>query len=156
VSKEGGGRVALAYVDFVYSAPAGAAGIAALLRVADSEEFVEHVRAVKVSTPHQAAYQAVILALEAARELSPTLLVIFCRSKRIVDEISSKSPSEENEALYLKAQALMNQFRDVRIQHVRPETTERARKAAERALAEELGLPLSGATPEEGELILTP
>lgn len=154
--REGGGKVVLAYVDFVYSAPAGAAGVAALLRPADSEEFSEHARIVKASAPHQAAYQAVILALEEARELSPSLLVIFCRSKRVVDEISSRSPSEENEALYLKAQALMNQFKEVRVQHVRPETVERARKSAERMLAQELGLPLPESAEEEEELLLAP
>lgn len=158
VSREGGGaKVVLSYVDFVYSAPAGVAGVAALLRLADSQEFSEHARVVQVPTPYQAAYQAIILALEMAREMAPSLLVIFCRSKRVVDEFSSKFPSEENEALYLKAQALMNQFRDVRIQHVRPETVERVRKVAQRLLAQQLGLPLSEAPrEEEGELVLTP
>lgn len=116
----------------------GPAGAGVVLMRESGELIAESARSLGVQTNNVAEYEAVISGLELAHQHGVRQLLIRVDSELVVHQLKGewKIKNERLRQLAVRARRLMNQFEEVRIEHVRRAANERADELANQAMDE--------------------
>lgn len=114
----------------------GPAGIGAILHSADSKVIAEISKYIGETTNNQAEYQALIAALEKAKELKAQEVDCFLDSELVVKQLNReyKVKNAELAPLFLKVHNLSLSFKKIKFSHVRRELNKEADCLANRAM----------------------
>lgn len=106
----------------------GPAGIGAVLKAGDGKTVAEISRYLGVATNNQAEYQAVIAALEKARELGARDLEFYLDSELVVRQLNRqyKVKNAELAPLFLKIHNLSVGFKKLSFRHITRENNQAA------------------------------
>jgi len=123
------------YVDGASSGNPGPCGAAAILKDDEGETLLEKARAFGPATNNVAEYQALILGLEMATQIMPTLLTIRSDSQLLVRQLAGeyRIKATNLKGLYNQVRRMLAPLKAVEIEHIpRAQNTE-ADKLAKKA-----------------------
>lgn len=114
----------------------GPAGIGAILHGADAKVVAEISKYIGETTNNQAEYQALIAALEKAKELKAEEVDCFLDSELVVKQLNReyKVKNAELAPLFLKVYNLSLSFKKIRFSHIRREFNKEADCLANQAM----------------------
>ena len=131
-------RRVLIHTDGAARGNPGPSAIGIVVRDETGRVIYEASRCLGVNTNNEAEYMALLLALEAARDLGAQEIAVRCDSELLVKQMKGeyrvKHPNLK--PLYTKARKLVSGFRDFDIRHVRREHNREADALANRAIDE--------------------
>jgi len=135
-AKRGRASGVVAYADGGSRGNPGPAACAAILTDADGAELLRRTRRLGVATNNAAEYEAVILALEAARELGADRLELRLDSELVARQIEGryKVKHPDLKPLHARVMALLGAFDAYDVTHVRRAENREADKLVNRAL----------------------
>lgn len=116
----------------------GPAGAGATLADEGGRVLLRKKKYLGIATNNQAEYEAVILALEAARTLGADELAVHLDSQLVVEQLSGnyKVKNRELAKLYVRIHNMRDNFRQITFQHVPREENKAADALANEAMDE--------------------
>jgi len=116
----------------------GPSAIGYVIKDESGKTIFQEGKAIGEATNNQAEYQAVVFALEKAKELGGTELSFNLDSELVVKQLQGeyKVKNQDLAALFMKIWNLQNQFKVVTYQHVYREQNQEADSLVNKALDE--------------------
>ena len=114
----------------------GPAGAGAVILDADGKVLAELHEYLGETTNNQAEYRAMIMALKAAKKMSPASVAVFADSELVVKQINGeyRVKDEGLKPLFKELMSLLGDFSDYKVTHVRREKNKHADKLANKAI----------------------
>ena len=114
----------------------GPAGAGAVILDADGKVIAELYEYLGETTNNQAEYRAMIMAVKAAKKMSPAKVSIFADSELVVKQIKGeyRVKDEGLKLLYKELMTLLGGLGDYSVAHVRREKNKHADKLANKAI----------------------